>query len=326
MSATHLAWGSIALLHNVIKTQQLIHERTGQPLPRVTYRAKVKLHGTNCAIQRTSEGVVAQSRKKLLCDGRDYKGFAAWVAANESCFNQLAPNHTVFGEWCGPGIEKGMAISKIDRKVFAVFAIQVGEGDAATLITEPEAIREQLPQHPDVFVLPWCAEPLELDYAGELSQAAAVINALVLAVEREDPWVRATFGVRGIGEGVVMYPLESGLTPARFSQVGFKAKGDKHRTVASRQAAQVKPEAAESVAAFVQLVVTEGRLLQGASEVGEGTCSMKHMGRFIQWIEADVRKECGAEIEAASLTWRAVTKAIRDRARTWYKDHVMKSQ
>ncbi|MGB1016460.1 MAG: hypothetical protein ACPG4T_20140, partial [Nannocystaceae bacterium] len=104
------------------------------------------------------------------------------------------------------------------------------------------------------------------------------------------------------------------------------AKGDKHRTVASRQAAQVKPEAAAGVAAFVQLVVTEGRLLQGASEVGEGACSMKHMGHFIQWIEADVRKECGAELEAASLSWRAVTKAIRERARTWYKEHVVTSK
>ncbi len=322
MSATHIAWGSIALLHNVIKTLQLLHERTDQPLARVTYRAKVKLHGTNCAIQRTPTGVVAQSRKRLLVDGRDYKGFAAWVAEHEACFAQLAEHHTVFGEWCGPGIEKGMAISKVDRKIFAVFAIQVGTGDDATLITEPEDIRAQLPEHPDVFVIPWCADPIELDFAKDLEQAATAINELVMAIEREDPWVRDTFGIRGLGEGVVMYPLGQVLTPARFALFGFKAKGEKHRTVASRQAAQVRPDAAANIDAFATLVVTEGRLLQAVSEVCDGSPSMKHMGRFIQWIESDVRKECTAELEAAGLTWHAVQRALRARARDWFKGHV----
>ena len=40
----------------------------------------------------------------------------------------------VYGEWCGPGVEKGMAISALPAKVFAVFGIQRGLGEHARLV------------------------------------------------------------------------------------------------------------------------------------------------------------------------------------------------
>src|SRR5690242_12394740 len=76
--STHVSWGSIELLHNCIRTLGHLAEQ-GQRYPIVEYRAKVKLHGTNCAVQITSDGIVAQSRTQLLTPGDDYKGFATWV-------------------------------------------------------------------------------------------------------------------------------------------------------------------------------------------------------------------------------------------------------
>src|SRR5262245_50656379 len=127
-----IAWNSIELLHNVVLTLNYLRERQGSPLPRIVYRAKIKLHGTNAAVQRTREGVFPQSRSQLLSPGDDNKGFARWVEASRAYFEALPPEVTVFGEWCGPGVEKGMAVSALDRKIFAVFAIQDGRGEEAT--------------------------------------------------------------------------------------------------------------------------------------------------------------------------------------------------
>jgi hypothetical protein len=124
MSTTHVAWSSIELLHNVIRTLGHLNE-LGRPLPVVEYRAKVKLHGSNCAVQVTDHGVAAQSRTSLLTPEADYKGFAAWVHRHRAYFQTLARDIVVFGEWCGPGVEKGMAISAAKTKLFAVFAVQI---------------------------------------------------------------------------------------------------------------------------------------------------------------------------------------------------------
>ena len=150
----HVSWGSISLLHNVVRTLQIIHQTHGTPLPVVTYRAKVKLHGSNVGIQITPAGVVAQSRSKLLTPDDDYKGFARWVADRADTFATLPPDLVVFGEWCGPGVEAGVAIAQIPEKILAVFALQEGRGAEARYIVEPDEIRARLAGIP-VNVLPW---------------------------------------------------------------------------------------------------------------------------------------------------------------------------
>ena len=56
----HIAWASIELLHNVVRLLTALNEE-GQPFPVVRYRAKVKLHGSNCAVQVGPDGIAAQS-------------------------------------------------------------------------------------------------------------------------------------------------------------------------------------------------------------------------------------------------------------------------
>ena len=124
MSIQHISWSSIELFHNCVRTFDHL-AALGRPRPVVEYRAKVKLHGTNCAVQVSPGAVVAQSRTQLLSPEADYKGFAAWVHRHRAYFQTLARDIVVFGEWCGPGVEKGMAISAAKTKLFAVFAVQL---------------------------------------------------------------------------------------------------------------------------------------------------------------------------------------------------------
>jgi len=322
-STKHIPWGSIELLHNLVATLGHLNG-LGQPFPVVEYRAKVKLHGTNCAVQITGSGVIAQSRTALLSPDADYKGFAVWVAAQRDYFARLPSGLVVFGEWCGPGIEKGMAISQARTKLFAVFAVRRDDG---IIIHEPEQIRALLPaaNAPEqLHVLPWEGEPITITFGdrADLERAASVLNTRVAEVEREDPWVKRALGISGLGEGLVFYPVSvDGAAPAseRLEQLMFKAKGEKHRTAGTKTAVQVDPSVVASVAEFVALMVTDARLRQGLTEACGGARDPKITRQFLEWVATDVRKESSAELAASGLSWSDVDKAVQARAREWFR-------
>ncbi len=326
-AAPVITWPSVELLHHVRLGLRSISEAHGTALPRVTYRAKVKLDGTNAGVQIHPDGrVVAQSRTQVLGGGADNAGFAAWVAENSEYFAGLKGERllVLFGEWCGQGIQKRAAISQVGRKLFAVFAAQSGDGAsvAAEVEVEPQRLRALLPEHADVFVLPWLDVKFELDFADDAQAASEAerISAEVERVEAEDPWVKQVFGVSGLGEGIVLYPQlgESALDRQRMSELMFKAKGEKHQAVRQKRAAQIEPEVARGVDAFVELVLADARLEQGLAEACQGSAEMPKIGAFLKWVAGDVQKECGRELEAASLTWEQVNRAISARARTWF--------
>jgi hypothetical protein len=319
----HIPWGSIELLHNLVQALQHLNG-LGQAFPVVEYRAKVKLHGTNCAVQITADGVVAQSRTALLSPTSDYKGFAVWAHAHRDYFAALPAGLVLFGEWCGPGVEKGMAISQAQTKIFALFAIRQGDG---TMVHDPERIRALLPAAgapAQLFVLPWEGAPVTIAFGdrGSLEVVASALSARVAEVEREDPWVKRALGISGLGEGLVFYPVRVDGAPAageRQEQLMFKAKGEKHRTAGTRQAVEIDPSVVASVDEFVALMVTEARLRQGLTEACDGAREPKGTRKFLAWMAADVRKESTAELAASGLAWGDVEKAVQARAREWFR-------
>jgi len=315
-------WTSIELLHDVRKTVAERAAERGNAPPRVRYRAKVKLHGTNGGVQVLPDGrVAAQARSEVLHGARDNMGFRAWVARRKQLFAALArPEGLVvlFGEWCGDGIQKGVSISNIGRRIFAIFAAQIGdhEVEAAHLITDPDALRALVPEHDELVVLPWYGEPLEIDFA-EPAAAVATLNAWVERVESEDPFVLDVFGVSGAGEGLVLYPqLETDERDA-LCELLFKAKGERHRVRKARQAVEADPEAISSIEAFVDTFCTPARFEQGLAETPGGGLDRRAIGPFLAWVGQDVRKEGRAALEAAGLDWKQVSRAVSDAARRW---------
>ena len=315
-------WPEIELFHNVRQAlaaqPSLAGDRT-----EVTYRAKVKLHGTNAAVQVLPGGEVeAQSRSAVLTPTSDNAGFARWVHGRATEWSARCPEGTVvFGEWCGPGIQSGVALNQLPRKVFAVFAAASVVSD--TWVVEPESLSALVRGLSDVHVLPWHGDALTIEWsspAEALAPVTATINAAVEAVERCDPWAQATFGVSGVGEGLVYYPVSHAGREA-FVNLVFKAKGEQHRVVRARAAAQVAPEVARGAEQFAEMVLAEARLEQGARAVtpdGERDYDTRRIGAFLAWVQADVVKETAAELEASGLTWPQVQRAVTDRARKWY--------
>jgi tRNA-binding EMAP/Myf-like protein len=321
-SAQKQCWPSIELLHNVCRSLEAVNAT-----PQVTYRAKVKLDGTNAAVQIFADGrIAAQSRTQMITPENDNMGFAQWVNQNFAFFSQLANSDhlTIYGEWCGRGIQSRTAISELDRKIFVVFAIQIiGAGDkVARLEVDPEKIAARLPLHPDVYVLPFFGAPITLDFGdkAQLTSTILVLNQMIEDLEQVDPWVKETFGIEGIGEGLVMYPqAEHQVERVAYTELLFKAKGIKHQVVKTKQPVQLAPELVKSIDEFVDLFVTPNRLEQGLTEACGGQFDMTLIGTFLKWFATDVQKESVAELASAQLTWKDVNKAVTKAAREWYQ-------
>lgn len=307
---------SIEGFHNVVKFAKSYPHLITSP---ITYRGKIKCHGTNSAVFIENGEVMAQSRSQFITPIKDNAGFAKWVESTKDFWKDL-PNCVVFGEWCGPGIMKGTALNQIPRKIFAVFAIEFLENVQDSFLVDPEVIGKVLAnRHPDVYVLPWYGESFEVDFFNDanLRKTATMLNEFVDQVEPCDPWVKDTFGIEGTAEGIVYYP--DTMSKEVFSNCAFKAKGEKHRVVKVKEAVQIDPEIAENVDRFVEMFLTEARMEQGLAAVG-GSLEMKNIGAFLKWVSSDVFKESVAELEASNLTWEQVQKSIQNATRNWFID------
>lgn len=319
-----LKWPSIKSLYNIRKTMK--HCNTER---KVLYRPKIKIDGTNGGVQISTSGdIQAQSRSRLISVDDDNHGFARWVGENAGYFSSLyGTNHyTIFGEWCGKGIQSGTAISQLNKKIFAVFAIQYGCDEEAKYDINPYTINKFLGDKPDdIFVLPFFDSEICIDYANkdDVILAADKLNDLVSLVEGNDPWVKDMFEIEGIGEGMVLYPLPDSVKYDDYIMVSrndygnlvFKAKGEKHKVVKTKKSVQVDPEVAKNVDDFVALFATETRLKQWA-----GDFNVEQTGKFIKDFSIDIKKESIDELEASGLTWKQVAKPLSTVARNWFID------
>ncbi len=222
-----------------------------------------------------------------------------------------------------------------------MFSVQLGD----EVFFEPEQMSGMLglgmpgaPTRDEMVVLPWQTDPLRLVLADAEQLRAPVerLNELVDAVDREDPFIAAHFGVRGTGEGLVWYPVslldaaDGKMSAARFGTLVFKTKGSSHAVQKSARKGQklvsIDAERVDSVDHFVEMFVTEARLEQGLQEVMGGNpqapahthAQQSREGTFVNWMENDVRKESAAELQQSGLEWDRVREPIRARALKWF--------
>lgn len=319
----HVSWPDIELFSTLVRS---IRETNTER--ELSYVSKVKLHGTNAAIQIHPNGdVIPQSRTNLITPAEDNAGFAKWVSENTDYFKKLADRNLVivYGEWCGTGIEKGVAINQIGKKIFAVFAIQYG----GMFDINPKTIRNYLPEHDNIYIIPF-AHIIHLDFSNLLESQVETMNSWVYDVEVCDPFVKETFGISGVGEGLVFYPLpectdlESDdkilIERGFYKDYVFKAKGEKHKVVKHKEPVQIDPEVAKSIEEFADLFVTENRLEQIANKVVE--FKPENTGKFLKLFTEDVIKESIAELSASNLTWKEVGGAVSNKARNWWLEKV----
>lgn len=327
-------WTDIESLSHVIRSRNQSEWMRNRGV--INYRPKIKLHGTNAAIRITCDGVFAQSRTRTLSIEDDNFGFAAWVESYKSQWLELSsmmslvrmPPITMYGEWAGPGIQKGVASSLIPEKTFFMFASEM-DGDVSdkeyehgtmTLEWGP-AVKRIADRIPTFKLLPWAGDviPVNFEDAGSLANLAAKVNEMVSECEKVDPYIKSEYSIEGPGEGFVFYavdcPIEESTLYKRFM---FKAKGKEHRVNKTKSAATIDPEILKSVSAFVDFAVTEARLNQGLREAVNDVVDPRLTADFLRWIANDVIKECVPELVDNGLDWKQVASPVSKKARDWY--------
>lgn len=338
-------WPSIEGLRIVLRNAKSHLDQNS--LPKVVYRGKPKLDGTNASVViKNDKHVTFQSRNVVITPQADNMGFARWAETvswasvrNESTFSVMV----IHGEWAGSGIQKGCAVQSIGQRGFFVFAIEyasdiqnpeTGDWSTRILVTEPEEIARLLEPISDrIRVLPWYGQEIEIDFANPASEVLKYIETTVLEVESCDPYIKDVFDVEGIGEGLVFYPVRSdrhnlGAFDAKRSEwerLAFKAKGEKHRVRVAKTAVQTDVEAVGSISEFVTMFVTEARCQQGLTAACQGVADIQQIGDFLKWISSDVKKESPADLEVSGLTWKQVSGEVAKAAKVWFMSEVQKT-
>lgn len=358
MTEAFVYWPDIEGLHHVLRNLS----RGSAPASRgqVGYKGKIKLHGCNGAITISADSTVrVQSRNRFIDE--ENKGLAKWAKDNAGYFASLWPRAqsylrrdfgasatslSVFGEWCGPGVQKGseVAIGKLDKCIFAVFSLYIDN----YLMIEPDDIKTLLGAYslPDgMHVIPWGFDYMRLHLGDEqlLEGQLPKINAIVDEVDRFDPWVFQEFNIRGPGEGVVWYPVDLAdrkvgsfkdvLSVELFSAYAFKTKGKTHQMVKKKdaggnattnEAVSIHVDVVDSEEELAELFLSEARYEQALQEVSSQSGDGRQhttIEAIAQWMVKDVRKEAQAEFESASrpLRWEAVDRAVTKKVEQWAK-------
>ena len=337
-SLKHQKWPSIESLAHVRRTAKA-HSKLGMAarFNGIKYGAKLKLHGTNAAVQIAPDGeVVAQKRSSVIYPDQDNQGFATWVYNNKAWFERMANEEkivTVHGEWYGPGIQKGVACSSIPEKSFAIFALQIGSlQDAnAFYVVEPDDIRINIGHVEDApwKIIPWHSF-LDIDFLDDyqMEKTAARITNAVFDIEDCDPFIKENYNIEGTGEGLVYYPILEGVDyddvlATEYAEYLFKSVGKKHRSNAHTSTKEpIDIEKLDNINQFVDKFVTLARLQQAVVEGCNDEYETKLIGQFLKWVANDIKKESVVELEEAGFTWKEASKSVSTKARVWYQQQI----
>lgn len=277
---------------------------TTKPKPTLTFKGTVKLHGTNAAVSgNLSDGIWAQSRENIITPEKDNAGFAFFVESNKELFTELIATVftkneidmlentvTIYGEWAGGNIQKGVGVTNIEKSFF-IFGVKV----TPHTTTEEEAKVKpaywvdysylKSPENRIFNIDDYQTWTMDIDFnMPQLVQNK--LSELTLAVEEECPVAKA-FGFSGIGEGIVWSTNLNGNVHR------FKVKGEKHSSSKVKTLAAVDTEKLESIQSFVEYAVTESRFNQALENVfpNDESIENKKLGDVIRWVVNDVIKE-----------------------------------
>jgi hypothetical protein len=325
-------WHSIGQFRQAIKNIQSVVRYAGtdengdaifnnNPLPKLTYVGTTKVHGTNSAIGVSYNGDIwYQSRERIITVESDNAGFAMFATARKDLWKYIAElvkssdDILIYGEFAGKGIQKGVAVSEVD-KFFVIFGIVLVDADDNKFYMSRENIQKIIhivfKDEDRVFsIYDFQQFEVEIDFDNpHLIQNE--LNKLCEFVEQKCP-VGSHFGIEGIGEGIVFSPKDD---PWR-QDVGlmFKVKGEAHSKSKVKTLANVDVEKLNSLDILANLLANNGRLQQGCQLVfntlNGGEVDIKKMGDMIKWVMKDIAKEEIDTIAASGFNMKELSSPV----------------
>ena len=331
---THIKYPSIEQFRSAVKHVRDRSNYHSTPLPKLLFRGTIKAHGTNASIAHDGDEVWHQSRERRITPESDNAGFSQYATYHRDYFNGVVTRArkalgldsttklAIYGEWCGGNIQKGVALSELE-KMFVVFGISAGTEDRtwATVDQRLEALGSKgvANGHKVYDITEFPSFEMEIDFTNpELVQNELV--RITTEVENECP-IGKYFNVSGIGEGVVWGCVPRNEEEQVYAGMRFKVKGEKHSVSKVTKLASVNPEKVASITAFVENTVTENRLQQMRDKLVEmelDPTDMKNIGTFIQYVNRDIIKEESDTLEASGLATKDIGGKVASLARNWY--------
>ena len=305
-SAEQEALGSVKFYPSIGQFKNTVKQVRGYcsfhslPLPTLSFRGTVKCHGTNSGIMRCGDEITLLARTRIVTPVEDNHGFAAWMYG-KSLGDLIADGQTLYGEFCGGNIQKGVALSQLP-KMFVAFGLFDGENwlPLPTMTPELNAMGiwsiEQFPTF-----------TLDIDFAHP-ERSVEALTKITEAVEAECP-VGAFFGVHGTGEGVVWRCISR-------PTLCFKVKGEKHSESKVKTLVPVDVERLESLNALVAAILTENRMAKIYAEMG-GNVENSQIGSFLKACVNDCLKEETDTILASGFEVKDFTKKAPSVAKDW---------
>lgn len=327
----HYSFPSIDQFRQVIR---MVRDRAayhGIPDPTLHFTGSVKLHGTNAGVVReiaTGE-TWAQSREHVITIEKDNAGFARYVqdsAAdidfmfdNAMAYTEHATHIAIYGEWCGQGIQRGVAISQLPKR-FVIFGVRMiadtGEGEPIRKwLTKQQVVEIASGGIASIYEFP--TFDVTIDFARpELAQNELI--RITNEVEARCPYA-ARFGVDGIGEGVVWMPADDAEW-VNLNDLIFKVKGEKHSDSKVKTVAEVDVQKVANMHAFAECVVTNHRMEKMIDKLKEAGLPVEitSIGAFLKHACGDVMKEESDRLTASGLEWKEVAGTVNKAAKQWF--------
>jgi len=313
-----IKYPKIGQFRNAIKAVRDHCSYHGLALPTLSYTGTVKLHGTNASIVYRNGVMEVQSRNNVITPEKDNAGFANWAKENESQWLEylkpFAPKDstkplTVYGEWCGGNIQKGVGITSLP-KMFVIFGFRCGEETETSWLNCPPC-----PPIKDTHLITdFPTYLVSIDF----NNPELMTNHLTMlteAVEKECPVAKAMGVANGVGEGIVWKPTNVDYLKGDFF---FKVKGEKHSVSHVKTLAPVDVEKLNSVLEFIEYAVTRNRVEQAVKELGASLD--KHTGDVIRWVFNDIMAEEEDTLKANGLTRKDLGRHLSGAARKHYVD------
>jgi hypothetical protein len=323
---------SIESFKHIVANVRKYYNKVGKPFPTLTYTGRVKLHGTNAGVRRTPSGqIIPQSRERIIDVTSDNNGFAFFVETNKEAIAKLFEGYpqdetvTLYGEWCGGSIQKGVALNNVPKH-WVLFAAKLGVKAEDDIDMPPESFYTDVPAdlHDNAHGIYNIAQipsyEVTIDFLSP-EPASVILSELTLAVEEECPWGKLMFDVSGIGEGIVWRANEY----PNMSRLWFKTKGLLHKgnDKTKQPKIEIDDKQLASIKELVEKILTQGpsgRLEQGLSYLRENNHELTthSTGVYLKWVAGDILKEELGTIAASGFDWKRVQGQVMQVARQYF--------
>lgn len=241
----------------------------------------------------------------------------------------------IAGEWVGPDVQLGVALSQFPEKAFVILNFSVNGAWVPSM--EPYAhINSNRVGIFNICLGGFFRVAVKVD---EPEAGFSEVKSLTLGVEAECPFAKAVGEqilqgrvISGVGEGIV-WCVESVSTnpklPTWKQQLAFdprywaKTKGPLHTEVdATKLPVPFNPDAIASAQAFAAATVTEARLEKkwvDMLQLFPGGFGAPQTGKFMELLHKDIEKEESEEIKVRGINLVEAKKAIMALGKVWFK-------